>query len=43
MNKNLLENFMSDLEKILRKARSKFRSPDFQPTTFALGDSTSEA
>jgi hypothetical protein len=40
MNKNLPENFISDLEKILRKARSKLRSPDSQPTTFALGDST---
>jgi hypothetical protein len=28
MNKNLPENFISDPEKILRKARSKLRSPD---------------
>jgi hypothetical protein len=40
MNKNLPENFVSDPEKILRKARSKPRSPDSQPTTFALGDLT---
>jgi hypothetical protein len=39
MNKNLPENFVSDLEKIFRKARSKPRSHDSQPTTFALGDS----
>jgi hypothetical protein len=39
MNKNLPENFDSDPEKILRKARSKLRSPDSQPTTFSLGDS----
>jgi hypothetical protein len=39
MNKNLLENIISDQEKILRKERSKPRSPDSQPTTFALGDS----
>jgi hypothetical protein len=30
MNKNLPENFVSDPEKILRKARSKPRSPDSQ-------------
>jgi hypothetical protein len=40
MNKNLPENFISDPKKILRKARSKPRSSDSQPTTFALGDST---
>jgi hypothetical protein len=40
MNKSLLENFVSDPEKILRKARSKLRSLASQPTTFALGDST---
>jgi hypothetical protein len=39
MNKNLPENFVSDPEKILRKARSKLRSPNSQPTTFSLGDS----
>jgi hypothetical protein len=39
MNKNLLENFVLDPEKILRKARSKLRSPDSRPTTSALGDS----
>jgi hypothetical protein len=43
MNKNLLENFVSDPEKILRKARSKLRSPDSQPTTFSLGDSTARS
>jgi hypothetical protein len=43
MNKNLLQNFVSDLEKILRKTRSKPRSPDSQPTTFALGDSTARS
>jgi hypothetical protein len=40
MNKNLPENFISDLEKILRKARSKLWSPDSWPTTSALGEST---
>jgi hypothetical protein len=47
MNKNLPKNFVSDpenfvldLEKILKKARSKLRPPHSQPTTFALGDST---
>jgi hypothetical protein len=40
MNKNLLENFVSDPEKILRKARSKLMSPDSQPMTSALRDST---
>jgi hypothetical protein len=40
MNKNLPENFISDLEKILRKAKSKLRSLDSHPTTSALGDST---
>jgi hypothetical protein len=39
MNNNLLENFVSDPEKILRKARSKPRSSDSQPMTFALGES----
>jgi hypothetical protein len=39
MNKNLLDNFVSDSEKILRKARSKPGSPDCQATTFALRDS----
>jgi hypothetical protein len=39
MNKDLPENFVSDSEKILRKARLKLRSPDSRPTTFALGDS----
>jgi hypothetical protein len=43
MNKNIPENFISDPEKILRKARSKLRSPDSQPTTFALGDSTARS
>jgi hypothetical protein len=38
MNKNLPENFISDPEKILRKARSKLRSPDSHPTTSALED-----
>jgi hypothetical protein len=28
MNKNLPKKFVSDPEKILRKARSKLRSPD---------------
>jgi hypothetical protein len=40
MNKNLPENFVSNPEKILKKARSKLRPPHSQPTTFALGDST---
>jgi hypothetical protein len=40
MNKILPENFVSDPEKIFRKARSKLRSPDSQPTTSTLGDST---
>jgi hypothetical protein len=40
MNKNLPENFVSDPKKILSKARSKLRSPNSQPTTSALGDST---
>jgi hypothetical protein len=31
MNKNLLENFVSDPEKILRKARSKLKSLDLRP------------
>jgi hypothetical protein len=43
MNKNLSENFISDPDKILRKARSKPRSPDSQATTFALGDSTTRS
>jgi hypothetical protein len=43
MNKSLLENFVSDPEKILRKARSKLRSLDSQPTTSALGDSTTRS
>jgi hypothetical protein len=43
MNKNLLENFVSDPEKILRKARSKLRSPDSQLTTSALGDSIAQS
>jgi hypothetical protein len=33
MNKNLLENFVSDPEKILRETRSNLRSPDSRPTT----------
>jgi hypothetical protein len=43
MNKNLLENFVSNPEKILRKASSKLRSPDSQPTTSALGDSVEQS
>jgi hypothetical protein len=43
MNKNLPKNSISDPEKILRKARSKLRSPDSQPRTFALGDSTARS
>jgi hypothetical protein len=43
MNMNLPENFVLDPEKILRKARSKPRSFDSQPTTFALGDSTTRS
>jgi hypothetical protein len=43
MNKNLPENFISDAEKILKKARSKLRPPDSQPATFALGDSTTRS
>jgi hypothetical protein len=43
MNKNLSDNFILDVEKILRKARSKLRSPDSQPMTFALGDSTAQS
>jgi hypothetical protein len=43
MNKNLLENFVSDPKKILRKARSKLRSPDSRPTTSALEDSTARS
>jgi hypothetical protein len=39
MNKKLPENFVLDPEKILRKARSKLRSPDSRPTTCALEDS----
>jgi hypothetical protein len=39
MNKNLLKNFVSDPEKILRKAKSKLRSPDSQPMTSSMGDS----
>jgi hypothetical protein len=31
MNKNLLKNIILDPEKILRKARSKLRSPDSRP------------
>jgi hypothetical protein len=43
MNKNLPENFISDPEKILNKARSKLRPPHSQSTTFALGDSTTQS
>jgi hypothetical protein len=43
MNKNLPENFVSNPEKILRKARSKLMSPDSRPTTSALGDSTTRS
>jgi hypothetical protein len=43
MNKNLPENFVPDPEKILRKARSKPRSPDSHATTFSLGDSTARS
>jgi hypothetical protein len=43
MNKNLPENFISDPEKIIRKAMPKPRSPDSQPTTSALGDSTARS
>jgi hypothetical protein len=43
MNKNLPENFISDLEKILKKAKLKVRPPHSQPTTFALGDSISRS
>jgi hypothetical protein len=43
MNKILPENFVLDLEKILRKARSKLRSPDSWPMTSALGDSTTQS
>jgi hypothetical protein len=43
MSKNLPENFIFDPEKILRKARSKLKSPDSQPTTSALGDSTARS
>jgi hypothetical protein len=43
MNKNLPENFVSDLEKILMKARSKLRSPDSRPMISALGDSTTRS
>jgi hypothetical protein len=37
MNKNLPKTFISDPEKILRKARSKLKS---RPTTSTLEDST---
>jgi hypothetical protein len=43
MNKNLTENFVSDPEKILKKAWSKLRPPHSQPKTFALGDSTARS
>jgi hypothetical protein len=43
MNKNLPENFVLDPEKILRKARSKLRSPNSWPTTSALEDSTARS
>jgi hypothetical protein len=43
MSKNLPENFISGPEKILRKARSKLKSPDSRPTTFALEDSTARS
>jgi hypothetical protein len=43
MNKNLPENFVSDPDIILKKARSKLRPPHSQPTTFALGDSTMQS
>jgi hypothetical protein len=37
MNKNVLHNFVSDLEQILRKVRPKLKP---RPTAFALEDST---
>jgi hypothetical protein len=43
MNENLPENFISDPEKILKKARAKLGAPHSQPTTFALGDSTARS
>jgi hypothetical protein len=43
MNKNLPKNFVSDPEKILKKARSKLRPPHSHPMIFALGDSTARS